>query len=87
LLDLRRSNFRCFSVFKRLSNLFDTQIFLLLSDLLLVFQRIIQGFDLLLDVVFKVKRKFFCGLLINLLDVLRQLLLSRFCRCTGIGDA
>jgi hypothetical protein len=73
------SNFRCLSVFQCLSNLFDTQIFLLLSDLLLVLQRIIQGFNLLLDIVLKVKGKFFCRLLINLLDVLRQLLLSRFC--------
>ena len=80
LLNLRLCHLRLIRILQRFLNLTDTQIFLLLRDYFLSFQRILQVFHTQRDVVFQVFFQFFINLVVNLLDILRQLFL-RTLRC------
>ena len=80
LLNLRLCHLRLIRILQRFLNLTDTQIFLLLRNHFLRFQRILQVFHLQRDVVFQVLFQFFIYLVVNLLDILRQLFLRTF-RC------
>ena len=80
LLNLRLCHLRLIRILQRFLNLTDTQIFLLLRNYFLSFQRILQVFHTQSDVVFQVFFQFFIYLVVNLLDILRQLFLRTF-RC------
>ena len=80
LLNLRLCHLRLIRILQRFLNLTDTQIFLLLRNHFLGLQRILQVFHLQRDVVFQVLFQFFIYLVVNLLDILRQLFLRTF-RC------
>ena len=80
LLNLWLCHLRLIRILQRFLNLTDTQIFLLLRNHFLGLQRILQVFHTQRDVVFQVFFQFFVYLVVNLLDILRQLLLRTF-RC------
>ena len=80
LLNLWLCHLRLIRILQRFLNLTDTQIFLLLRDHFLGFQRVLQVFHTQRDVIFQVFFQFFIDLVVNLLDILRQLFLRTF-RC------
>ena len=86
LLNLWLCHLRLIRILQRFLNLTDTQIFLLLRDYFLGLQRILQVFHTQRDVVFQVFFQFFVYLVVNLLDILRQLFLRTFSCFTNIRN-
>ncbi len=78
LLNLRLSHPGLLCITQRFLNLFNSQIFLLLSNHFLSFQRVLQRGGLQLDIINQVKLQLFSDLFICLLNVFSQLTLSVF---------
>ncbi len=78
LLNLRLSHTRLQCIPQRFLDLLDSQIFLLLSDHFLSFQRVLQRSCLQFDVINQVKFQLFGNLFICLLNVFGELTLSVF---------